>query len=147
MAITARDFFTPEEQDRIKQAIAEAEKETSGEIRLHIENDCEGDVLDRAATLFDKLGMARTAARNGVLFYVSIKARKFAILGDLGINAKVPHDFWDQIRNTMIGHFREENFCEGLVEGIIMAGQALKTWFPYASDDVNELPDDISFGK
>jgi uncharacterized membrane protein len=146
MGKTARDFFTAEEQEKIKQAIQSAEKETSGEIRVHIENDCEGDVLDRAATLFDKLDMAKTELRNGVLFYLSINSRKFAILGDLGINAKVPLNFWEEIKNNMVDKFRNQEYCQGLVEGITMAGQQLKTWFPYGKNDVNELPDDISFG-
>jgi uncharacterized membrane protein len=147
MGKSARDFFTAEEQEKIKQAIQAAEKETSGEIRIHIENDCEGDVLDRAATLFDKLDMAKTDLRNGVLFYLSIRSRKFAILGDLGINAKVPVNFWEEIKNKMVEKFKNQEYCQGLVDGVLMAGKELKAWFPYDADDVNELPDDISFGK
>jgi uncharacterized membrane protein len=147
MGNSAVDFFTKEQKEAIKQAVQQAEKETSGEIRVHVENTCEGDVLDRAATVFDKLGMAQTELRNGVLFYVALKSHKFAILGDLGINAKVPQNFWESTKEIIIEHFKKGLFAEGLIEGITMAGKELKQWFPYQTDDVNELPDDISFGK
>ena len=147
MGNSAVDFFTKEQKEAIKQAVQQAEKETSGEIRVHVENTCEGDVLDRAATVFDKLGMVQTELRNGVLFYVALKSHKFAILGDLGINAKVPQNFWESTKEIIIEHFRKGLFAEGLIEGITMAGKELKQWFPYQTDDVNELPDDISFGK
>jgi len=147
MGNTARDFFTPEQKEAIKLAVQQAEKETSGEIRVHIENVCEGDVLDRAATVFDKLGMTQTEQRNGVLFYVALKSHKFAILGDLGINAKVPQNFWESTKEIIIENFKKGLFAEGLIEGITLAGKELKEWFPYQTDDVNELPDDISFGK
>jgi len=147
MGKAATDFFTREQKEAIKRAVQQAEKETSGEIRVHIENVCEGDVLDRAATVFDKLGMTQTEQRNGVLFYVALKSHKFAILGDLGINAKVPQNFWESTKEKIIEHFKEGLFAEGLIEGITLAGKELKQWFPYQTDDVNELPDDISFGK
>lgn len=145
MGKAATDFFTREQKEAIKLAVQQAEKETSGEIRVHIENVCEGDVLDRAATVFDKLGMTQTEQRNGVLFYVALKSHKFAILGDLGINAKVPQNFWESTKEKIIEHFKEGLFAEGLIEGITLAGKELKQWFPYQTDDVNELPDDISF--
>jgi len=147
MGNSAVDFFTKEQKEAIKQAVQQAEKETSGEIRVHVENTCEGDVLDRAATVFDKLGMVQTELRNGVLFYVALKSHKFAILGDLGINSKVPQNFWESTKEIIIEHFKKGLFAEGLIEGITMAGKELKQWFPYQTDDVNELPDDISFGK
>lgn len=147
MVNTARDFFTESQKEAIKQAVQRAEQETSGEIRVHVENVCEGEVLDRAATVFDKLGMTKTEQRNGVLFYVAIKSHKFAILGDLGINAKVPKNFWESTKEKIIEHFKEGLFAEGLIEGVTLAGKELKQWFPYQTDDVNELPDDISFGK
>ncbi|MBW6479860.1 MAG: TPM domain-containing protein [Bacteroidales bacterium] len=147
MGNSAVDFFTKEQKEAIKQAVQQAEKETSGEIRVHVENTCDGDVLDRAATVFDKLGMAQTEQRNGVLFYVALKSHKFAILGDLGINAKVPGNFWESTKEKIIEHFKKGLFAEGLIEGITLAGKELKQWFPYQTDDVNELPDDISFGS
>jgi len=147
MGKAATDFFTQQQKEDIKLAVQQAEKETSGEIRVHVENVCEGDVLDRAATVFDKLGMTKTEQRNGVLFYVALKSHKFAILGDLGINAKVPKNFWESTKEKIIEHFKEGLFAEGLIEGVTLAGKELKQWFPYQTDDVNELPDDISFGK
>lgn len=142
----AVNFFSKEEKALIKSAVQEAELNTSGEIRVHIENRCREDVLDRAAWWFAKLEMHKTEKRNGVLFYLAVKDRKFAILGDAGINAVTPEDFWDRIKEKMLAHFRESRFAEGLREGILMAGEQLKAHFPYQKDDVNELSDDISFG-
>jgi uncharacterized membrane protein len=141
----ASSFFTKEQQAHIRNAINEAEKATSGEIRVHIETYLKGDVLDRAAWIFKKIGMHKTDNRNGVLFYLAIENKKFAVIGDRGINAKVPKDFWDNIKEIQEGHYKEGNFTEGLVNGILLAGQQLKEHFPYQKDDVNELPDEISF--
>jgi uncharacterized membrane protein len=142
----ASSFFMKEQQAHILDAIKEAEKETSGEIRVHIETRLSGDVLDRASWIFKKIGMDRTKERNGVLFYLAIKNRKFAIIGDTGINARVPEGFWDKIKNVMESDFREKRFSDGLAKGILMAGDQLKEHFPHLPDDVNELPDEISFG-
>jgi len=147
MAISAKKFFTPEQQEDIKQAVLNAELDTSGEIRIHIENQCPGDVLIRAAQIFKKLRMNRTALHNGVLFYLAIENRKFAIIGDAGINAVVPENFWEQIKSKMLNQFREGHFTQGLSEAITEAGLQLKHHFPHQKNDVNELPDDISFGK
>ncbi len=141
----ASSFFTKEQQAEILTAIREAEDTTSGEIRAHIETRIKGDVLDRAAWIFKKINMHKTSERNGVLFYLAVTNRKFAIIGDKEINAKVPEGFWDRIKETMEKHFREGKFTEGLVKGILMAGLQLKEHFPYQKDDINELPDDISF--
>lgn len=147
METSAKNFFTKPQQEEILQAIKNAELNTGGEIRVHIENKCPGDVLDRAAQVFDKLQMQKTALRNGVLIYLSIENRKFAILGDAGINAVVPENFWDDIKTSMLKHFKEGQFTVGLTEAILQAGDQLKKHFPYLVDDVNELPDDISFGE
>ena len=144
--MNAVNFFSKEEKEKIKSAVKEAELNTSGEIRVHIDNRCREDVMDRAAWWFGKLEMQKTEQRNGVLFYLAVKDRKFAILGDAGINAKTPEDFWDNIKEHMLNRFTDGEFAKGLQEGILMAGQALKEHFPYQKDDVNELPDDISFG-
>ncbi|MGD0343306.1 MAG: TPM domain-containing protein [Bacteroidales bacterium] len=141
----ASSFFTKEQKAHILDAIKKAEKETSGEIRVHIETRHSGDVLDRASWIFKKLGMLRTKDRNGVLFYLAIKNRKFAVIGDIGINAKVPDGFWDKIRDIMEADFREKRFTEGLVKGILMTGTKLKEYFPHQINDINELPDEISF--
>ena len=103
--------------------------------------------LDRADYIIDKLKMHKTEKRNGVLFYLALENRQFAILGDAGINAVTPDDFWDEIKDVVINFFKEEKYAEGLSKGIKMAGEALKKHFPYQTDDVNELSDDISFGK
>jgi len=145
--MNAANFFSKEQKAQIRSAVAEAELNTSGEIRVHIDNHCREDVMDRAAWWFGKLEMQKTEKRNGVLFYLAVKDHKFAILGDMGINALTPDDFWDHIKEAMLEHFSEGNFCEGLCQGIRLAGEALKEHFPYQDDDVNELPDDISFGK
>jgi len=143
----ASSFFTKEQQAQILASVREAELETSGEIRVHIETTLKGDVLDRAAWLFKKLDMDKTAERNGVLFYLAVEDRKFAIIGDVGINAKVHEDFWNEISEVLKNNFKEGKFTEGLSKGIIMAGNQLKTHFPHSLDDVNELPDEISFDK
>lgn len=143
----AANFFTKDQKEQIKQAIARAELNTSGEIRLHVENRCKIDVLDCAAGWFEKLKMHKTEKRNGVLFYLAVKDRKFAIIGDAGINAVTPENFWDDIKEAVLTHFSQDKFAEGLIRGIDMAGEQLKKHFPYQSDDKNELPDEISFGK
>ena len=144
--MNAVNFFSREEKEIIKSAVKEAELNTSGEIRVHIDNHCKEDVMDRAAWWFEKLEMQKTEQRNGVLFYLAIKDKKFAILGDAGINAVTPEDFWDQIKEKMLASFKEGAFANGLKEGILMAGEALKSHFPHQDDDVNELSDEISFG-
>lgn len=147
MPNSARNFFSREEKTKIKQAILNAELDTSGEIRVHIENHCEDDARDRAAVVFEKLKMHNTKLRNGVLFYLAVKDRKFAILGDKGINAATGDDFWDRIKDKMKAEFSEGNYAEGLASGITMAGQQLKKHFPHQTDDINELSDEISFGS
>jgi len=146
MGKSARSFFTKDQKEDIKQAILNAELDTSGEIRVHIENVCEGEVLDRAAFIFNKLKIHKTELHNGVLFYLAVKNRKFAVIGDKGINEVVPDDFWESLKAKMLNHFRDEAFTEGLVEGISCVGKYLKKHFPYQTDDVNELSDEISFG-
>jgi len=143
----ASSFFTREQQSQILSAVKEAEMKTSGEIRVHIETSCPQDVLDRAAWVFKKIGMHKTAERNGVLFYLAVNDRKFAIIGDAGINSKVPEGFWDEVKELLLKNFSEGKFTEGLSEGILLAGTHLKIHFPYTRDDVNELPDEISFDK
>src|SRR5512138_2166047 len=125
----AATFFNEEQKAKILASVKEAEKASSGEIRVHIETSFEGDVLDRAAWVFKKLGMHKTALRNGVLFYLAVETRKFAVIGDAGINAKVHPDFWDSTKEVMLKNFREGNFTEGLSKGILMAGEQLKTHF------------------
>lgn len=147
MSKLAITFFSKEEKQRIMQAIAEAEKDSSGEVRVHIDNKCAGDVLDCASHAFAKLKMHKTKLRNSVLFYLAIHSKKFAILGDIGINQKVPENFWDEIKEEMVSAFLNGDYVGGLEQGVLKAGQQLKTHFPYQTDDINELSDEISFGK
>ncbi|AMQ55415.1 TPM domain-containing protein [Algoriphagus sanaruensis] len=143
----AEKLFSPEQKKEIVSAIQRAETMTSGEIQVHIENTCKGDVLDRAAEVFESLKMYQTKDRNGVLIYLAVKDQKFAILGDAGINSKVPNGFWEDTKNLMAGFFRQGKFSQGLIEGIQHAGCQLSTHFPYdAEGDQNELSDEISFG-
>ena len=143
----ASKFFTSDQKQQIVSAIKDAELNTSGEIRVHIEDHCKKEVLDRAAIVFASLKMHKTKLRNGVLFYLAIKDHKFAILGDGSLNAVIPDGFWDNIKEMMQHKFKEGAFTEGLSSGIKMAGEQLKTHFPYQYDDTNELEDDISFGE
>ncbi|HEX4887035.1 MAG TPA: TPM domain-containing protein [Luteibaculaceae bacterium] len=138
-------LYTDQGKDRLRQAIERAEMHTSGEIRLHIDSFCKGEVLDRAAFVFNKLGMNKTELRNGVLFYLATKDRKFAILGDAGINEKVPANFWDDIKERVLGGFKSGNYIETLEWAIEQAGANLRHYFPRERDDQNELSDEITF--
>jgi len=139
-------FFKKEEERRIIAAIGEAEKQTSGEIRVHLEKDLEGNAEDAAVKTFARLRMDRTADSNGVLIFIVPSKKQFAIIGDKGIHAKVPPNFWQEVRDVMQRHFRDGDYTEGVCQGVLLAGQKLKEHFPWQSDDVNELPDDISYG-
>lgn len=137
-------IFSEKEQQLISAAVESAERFTSGEIRICVEKTCSEPVLDRAATYFKKLGMNKTAQRNGVLIYIATQDKQFAIIGDAGINKLVPHDFWDSTKDTMLGYFKEGNMTGGIIAGIKIAGEQLQTFFPYLDGDVNELPNEIT---
>ena len=143
MAKTAA-FLSKEEEQEIVQAIVEAEKNTSGEVRVHIENHSNKTPLERAQEVFFELKMEATNDRNGVLFYVSVTDKKFAIIGDQGINELVATDFWNATKELVLNHFKQGAFKQGLVEGILSAGNQLKAYFPYQSDDEDELSNEIS---
>jgi uncharacterized membrane protein len=138
-------LFTDEEQQRIRTAIEEAEKHTSGQIRVCIEKKCTEEVLDRAAKYFRQLNMHKTRLRNGVLIYVATVDRKFAIIGDAGINKVVPEGFWDDTKEDMLQHFKYGNLIEGIVTGLAIAGDHLQKYFPHQTNGTNELSDDIAF--
>jgi len=140
-------FFSKEQKVRILEAIRNAESNTSGEIRVHVERNCLGEPTDRAAYLFEKLDMHKTNMRNGVLIFMSYDDHKVAILGDAGISAVVPEDYWDKILDMVSNKFHEGDFTGGLETGIISAGTQLKKHFPRQSDDINELPDEISYSE
>src|SRR4051812_45399664 len=138
-------LFNDDEQQRIREAVERAEKNTSGEIRVCVEKTCSEDVLDRAAKYFTKLDMHKTKLRNGVLIYLATEDRKFAIIGDAGINKVVPDDFWDQTKLDMLEQFKQGNLIDGIATGVTLAGEQLKKYFPYSDDDTNELSDEVSF--
>jgi uncharacterized membrane protein len=150
------DFLTKDDEQEIVSAIGIAEKNTSGEIRVHIENgtSLKGELakqtsitaLDRAKEVFRNLNMENTQERNGVIIYVAVKSKQFAIYGDKGINEKVGHDFWDCTKDVMANQFKNGNFKQGLIDGILRAGEQLKTHFPYQDNDTNELSNEISRG-
>ena len=141
-------FLTPAQDAALVAAIQQAEVTTSGEIRVHLENTCPTpEPLDRAAQVFAELNMHKTAARNGVLFYLAWESRQFAVAGDIAINAAVPDDFWETTKEVVLEQFRRENYVLGLERGIKMVGEQLQRYFPYhAPSDQNELDDAISFG-
>jgi len=138
-------IFNEEEQQRIRTAIEGAEKHTSGQIRVCIEKTCSEDVLDRAAKYFHQLDMHKTKLRNGVLIYVATVDRKFAIIGDRGINKTVPSNFWDDTKEEMLSHFKYGDLVEGIVTGLKIAGSHLQKYFPHNASGANELTDDIAF--
>ena len=138
-------LFTDLEQDEIAKAIAEAEKATSGEIRIAIDKNCEGDAYEKATEYFGKLGMEKTLLRNGILIYLAHADRKFAIIGDAGINRAVPNDFWETTKEVMKTHFIKGDLASGILEAIKMAGEKLGMYFPYQAEDINELPNDIVY--
>lgn len=139
------EFLSQKEQQEIIKAIQQAERNTSGEIRVHIEKSPKKDALNQATKIFDFLKMDNTRERNGVLIYVAIDTRDLVILGDIGINDVVPQDFWESTKDAIIDEFKKGNYKKGLVDGILIAGEQLKSHFPFKKGKGNELPDDISF--
>ncbi|WP_369766204.1 TPM domain-containing protein [Flavobacterium sp. WC2429] len=140
------DFLTQEEEQEIVEAIRVAEKYTSGEIRVHLEKKTELDPFDRALEVFNELKMDETQLKNGVLIYLAVKDKTFVICGDQGINEIVANDFWDSTKDIMVTHFKNGNFKQGLIDGILKAGEELKKHFPWSEDDTNELSNEISKG-
>lgn len=140
------DFFTADEEQQVVNAIKTAETNTSGEIRVHIEKATDKDALERATEVFYDLKMNETQLQNGVLFYVATESHHFAVLGDKGINDLVPDDFWDTEKELALSHFKKREFAKGLELAILEAGKKLQEFFPYQSDDTNELSDEISKG-
>ncbi|MFM6954629.1 MAG: TPM domain-containing protein [Sphingobacteriaceae bacterium] len=139
-------LFNEQEQERIRQAVASAERSTSGEIRICVEKSSKDAALDRAVYFFHKLDMHKTKRRNGVLIYLAVLDKQVAIIGDSGINSVVPPTFWDSTKEAMVAEFKKGAFLEGILTGIERAGQQLKTYFPSVENDTNELSNDIAFG-
>lgn len=140
----AKRFLTEVDEKEIVSAIQQAEKNTSGEIRVHIERSCKVDPFDRALEVFQHLKMDNTKEENGVLIYLAIDDRQFVILGDRGIDKVVPTDFWESTKELMLHHFKKQDFKQGLIDGVLKAGDQLAKHFPWQSDDKNELSDEIS---
>lgn len=140
------DFLTAEEEQEIVEAIRLAELNTSGEIRVHIEKKCKGDATNRALDLFHTLKMDNTKLQNAVLIYVAIEDKTFVIYGDKGINDVVGNDFWDSTKDVMQSYFKQGDFKQGLIEGVLKSGEQLKKHFPYTDLDTNELTNEISKG-
>ena len=141
----AKLFFSEEEKSKIMHAIAKAENATSGEIRVHLEEKCGDDVIKRATQVFAKLDMHKTELKNAVLIYLAVKDKKFAIIGDEGINNSVPENFWDTIKNNMASSFSQGRFLDGIIDAVHESGDQLKHFFPFHHTDVNEVSDEISF--
>ncbi|WP_456423371.1 TPM domain-containing protein [Lutibacter sp.] len=140
------DFLTKEQEQTLIKTIKVAEKNTSGEIRVHIEKTSEKPPMDRALEVFHFLKMNETELKNGVLLYVAIESKQFAIIGDEGIHNKVTDSFWDSTKEIVLSHFAKNEFAKGLELGILEVGEKLKNYFPYQSNDTNELSDEISKG-
>jgi len=140
------DFLSREQEQEIVTAIRNAEKTTSGEIRVHIEKHTDLDILERTKEVFHFLKMDNTMQRNGVLIYVAVEDHQFAIYGDKGINDLVSDDFWESTRDVMLSQFKEGNFTQGLIDGVLRAGVQLQKYFPWQHGDTNELSDEISKG-
>ncbi|MBC7643400.1 MAG: TPM domain-containing protein [Flavobacterium sp.] len=141
------NFLSQAEEQEIVQAICIAERNTSGEIRVHLEKTTSISAINRAKEVFMELEMHKTKDANGVLIYLAVENKLFAICGDSGIDKVVPIDFWDKTKQAIANNFQRGKFKQGLIDGIIMAGEQLKNYFPYDNEnDVNELPNEISKG-
>jgi uncharacterized membrane protein len=141
-----KQFLNETDEKSLIEAIKNAEKNTSGEIRVHIEKKAKKEVFERALEVFYLLKMNETDLRNGVLIYVATDDKKFAILGDEGIDEKVPDNFWSDEKELIASHFKKQEYVKGLELAIVEVGLKLKEFFPYQSDDTNELSDEISKG-
>ena len=139
--------FSQSDKNRILEAIQEAEKQTSGEIRVHADTKCSGDPVQNAIAQFERLKMHETKDRNGVLIYIATEDRKLAIIGDQNINEKVSSDYWETTKNQLITAFKKGEYVTGITEAIADVGKKLKVHFPYLSDDKDELTNDLSTGE
>lgn len=142
--MTQKEFLAALDQQRIVEAIAAAEQQTSGEVRVHVQPKAGGEIRAVAERTFERLGMTKTELRNGVLLFIACEEQRFTILGDGGINDKVPAGFWDNIAAKLTIRFQHGEFTDGIVEAIHSAGDQLRTYFPRAEGDINELTNDIN---
>jgi uncharacterized membrane protein len=143
--MTHKEFLAQLDQQRIVAAIGQAEKQTSGEIRVHVQPKANKEGIRASAErTFERLGMTKTVLRNGVLLFIASEERQFVILGDRGIDEKVPPGFWDDVAERLTTQFKDGKFSDGIIEAISAAGEHLKAWFPRSEGDVNELADDLN---
>jgi uncharacterized membrane protein len=146
--VRAPDYFTEQQRQAIKSAIENAERITSGELRVFVDDHCHNmQAIDRAIIVFEKLNMHKTQLRHGVLIYLSVDDHKYAIIGDTGIHNKVGADFWNEAKEAMLFHFKMGDLTAGIIAGINKAGEALSIHFPRAHDDTDELQNDMVFGS
>lgn len=145
--LTAEELLSPADLERVRDAVRQAEERTSGEIRVHLDDTIADDVLDHAAFVFEELGMHRTKDRNSVLIYVSVAERRAAVVGDAGINARLPAGYWNETLSVILEQFKADRYAEGLCMGVQRLGEQLRTHFPREADDRNELSDDVSIGR
>jgi len=142
--LSPKEFFKKDEETKIVDAIKLAEKNTSGEIRLHLTREIKKDPMKEAIRIFNHLKMHKTASRNGCLILLGLKNKKIVVIGDKGINEKVGDNFWQDVVALMVENFKKDDYAQGLSSAIILIGEKLKAFFPYQSDDINELSDEIS---
>ncbi|MES2760903.1 MAG: TPM domain-containing protein [Bacteroidota bacterium] len=145
MFFKKKSLVSAADDARLMQAIRSAEDKTSGEIRVHLDRTCNGDPLDACKKKFAELNMHQTKDRNGILFYLALESRSFAVWGDEGIHQKVSDDFWKSITECAIGHFKNNELITGIEKAVELCGEKLKTHFPLAADDKDELSNTISY--
>lgn len=145
--MAASKFISDADKSLLVKEIESAELNTSGEIRVHIESKCHSDPISRAITVFNSLKMYKTKERNAVLIYIAYESKKLAIIGDAGINSKVPEGFWDDVKEVLVSHFASNQIVDGLRIAIRMTGDKLRDYFPHKTDDINEQSNEISFGE
>lgn len=138
-----KEFLARLDHDKIVSSIQQAEKETSGQIRVHVQPKSAADLRNYAERTFERLGMTKTTHRNGVLLFIASEENRFVILGDRGIDEKVPPGFWDDIAARLTARFKNGEYSDGIVEAILAAGEHLKRYFPHSDKDVDELPNEI----
>ena len=145
--LSVEEFITLAQREQVERAIVAAEMLTSGEIRVHLDQHIEEDVMDHAAFIFEALDMHRTRDRNGVLIYIVVGDRNMAVLGDVAIDKAVPHGFWDEVYHLLSTRFAAGEHVDGLCDAVTLVGQKLQQFFPLLPSDTNELPNTITVGK
>lgn len=143
--MSSNNFLNEKQEKHIIKAIADAERMSSAEVRVHIEHHCKRDPLERAARIFHELGMDQTQQQNGVLIYIASEDRKAAVYAGKGIHKQVEDHFWNDVLNVILEHFKEQQYEQGIAEAVKKVGAKIKVLFPYQDGDVNELKDDISY--